>query len=727
MSAAEISPPHKRVKTPTLLQMEAVECGAAALGIVLRYYGKYVPLEELRIATGVSRDGSKANNLIKAAKEYGLNAKGLKKEIADLYQLPLPVIVFWNFNHFLVIEGYSKDHVLLNDPAFGPRRVTHEEFNDAYTGIVLTFSPTEAFQKGGGRSSLMSIVRSRLSGSSGALALIIVAGLALVIPGIAIPVFSKIFVDDVLMKGLSRWIWPLIIGMGITAVLRALLTWLQESYLLRMETKLAVKYSSEFFWHVLQLPVEFFTQRFGGDIGSRVTINDTIAQLMSRELASNVINLVQVVFYFIVMMDYDVWLSLIGLFIVLLNMVIIRIIARVHTDASLRMMQNRGKLIATGIGGIQMIETLKATSVESDFFAKWSGYQAKSINSAQQMSLLSKVMNIVPGFLTALNTAIILGLGGLRVMDGTMSVGMLVAFQSLMASFTDPFNRLVGLGTTLQEIKGDFNRLEDVLSYRPDPQVVGASNHEELQQSNVPSRLEGYLELQNITFGYSRLDPPLIKDFSLSLKPGARVALIGSSGSGKSTVARLVSGLYQPWSGEILFDGKRREEITREVFNNSVAVVDQDIFMFEGSIRDNLALWDETIDDQRMVQGAKDARIHEDIAARMGGYDSEVNEAGSNFSGGQRQRIEIARALIRNPEILVLDEATSALDPITEKEIDEAIRKRGCTCLIVAHRLSTIRDCDEIIVLQHGEVVERGMHDELLRRGGAYAALIHAE
>ena len=727
MSAAEISPPHKRVKTPTLLQMEAVECGAAALGIVLRYYGKYVPLEELRIATGVSRDGSKAINLIKAAKEYGLVAKGLKKEIADLFQLSLPVIVFWNFNHFLVVEGYSKDHVFLNDPAFGPRRVTHEEFNDAYTGIVLTFSPTASFQKGGGRSSLLSIVRSRLSGSSGALALVIVAGLALVIPGIAIPVFSKIFVDDVLMKGLSRWIWPLIIGMGITAVLRALLTWLQESYLLRMETKLAVKYSSEFFWHVLQLPVEFFTQRFGGDIGSRVTINDTIAQLMSRELASNVINLVQVVFYFIVMMVYDVWLSLIGLFIVLLNMVVIRIISRVHTDASLRMMQNRGKLIATGIGGLQMIETLKATSAESDFFAKWSGYQAKSINSAQQMSLLSKVMNIVPGFLTALNTAIILGLGGLRVMDGTMSVGMLVAFQSLMSSFTDPFNQLVGLGTTLQEIKGDFNRLEDVLSYRPDPQVVGEVNHEDLQQGNVPSRLEGYLELHNITFGYSRLAPPLITDFSLSLKPGARVALIGSSGSGKSTVARLVSGLYQPWSGEILFDGKRREEIPREVFNNSVAVVDQDIFMFEGSIRDNLALWDETIDDQRMVQGAKDARIHEDIAARIGGYDSTVNEAGSNFSGGQRQRIEIARALIRNPEILVLDEATSALDPITEKEIDEAIRKRGCTCLIVAHRLSTIRDCDEIIVLQHGKVVERGMHDELLRRGGAYAALIHAE
>ncbi len=725
MSAAEISPPHKRVKTPTLLQMEAVECGAAALGIVLRYYGKFVPLEELRIAIGVSRDGSKANNVVKAAREYGLNAKGLKKEVSELYKLSLPVIVFWNFNHFLVVEGYSKNYVFLNDPAVGPRKVTHEEFNDAYTGIVLTFSPTESFEKGGIRTSLLSTIRSRISGSSVALALVIVAGLALVLPGIAVPVFSKIFVDDVLMGGMSRWIWPLIMGMGITAVLRALLSWLQESYLLRMETKLAVKYSSEFFWHVLKLPVEFFTQRYGGEIGSRVAINDTVAQLMSRELATNVINLVQVVFYFIVMMTYDVWLSLIGLVIVLLNMVILRTISRVHKDASRRVMQNRGKLLATGIGGLQMIETLKATSAESDFFAKWSGYQAKSINSTQQMSMVSQVVNVVPGLLAALNTALILGLGGLRVIDGTMTVGMLVAFQSLMSSFTDPFNRLVGFGSTLQEIEGGLNRLDDVLRYRPDPQLADESN--QLHQSDMPSRLEGYLELRNITFGYSRLDAPLIKDFSLSLKPGARVALIGGSGSGKSTVARLVTGLYQPWSGEILFDGKRREDIPREVFNNSVAVVDQDIFMFEGNVRENLALWDDTIVDQRMVQGAKDARIHEDIASRIGGYDSEVNESGSNFSGGQRQRIEIARALIRNPAVLVMDEATSALDPITEKEIDEAIRKRGCTCLIVAHRLSTIRDCDEIIVLQHGKVVERGMHDQLLRRGGAYAALIHAE
>ncbi len=712
----------RRVKTPTVLQMEAVECGAAALAMVLAYYGLYVPLEKLRLDCGVSRDGSKAGNILKAARKYGLTAKGYRMELSELYSAALPNIVFWNFNHFVVVEGFKKGKIYLNDPGCGPRNVTEEEFDKSYTGIVLICGPGPEFRKGGHKPNLYKSLASRLEGSKTALAYVFLASLFLVIPGLVIPAFSKIFVDNILVGGMSTWIYPLMWGMGLTAVLRGILTWLQQYFLLRTEWKFAITSATKFFWHVLRLPIEFFTQRYSGDIAGRVALNDTIAGLLSGQLTTNAINVVMVLFYAIVMLNYDVVLTLAGIFMAISNFVVLKYISRKRTDTNRKLQQDQGKLLGTTMDGLQTIETLKATGSESDFFVKWAGYQAKVITAQQELGLTTQALTVIPALLMTLTNAIILTIGGFRVIEGSMTAGMLVAFQSLMSSFMMPINQLVALGSVIQTTEADINRLDDVLRYDLDGKFKDLEGTYELPVSGV--KLSGQLELRDVTFGYSRLEPPLIEKFSLSLKPGAKVALVGSSGSGKSTVAKVVSGLYEPWAGEIFFDGKPRRAVHPLTMTNSLAMVDQDIFLFEGSVRENLTMWDNTIPEQRMVAAAKDACIHDDVAARTGAYNSIIEEGGRNFSGGQRQRLEIARAFALDPSIVILDEATSSLDPKTEMIVDGNLHRRGCTCIIVAHRLSTIRDCDEIIVLDNGKVMQRGTHEELIMMEGPYKELI---
>lgn len=716
--------PDRRVRTPTVLQMEAVECGAAALAMVLGYFGRVVPLEELRLACGVSRDGSKANNVLRAARSFGLVAKGFKREPAQLRDLPLPMIVHWNFNHFVVLEGFRKGQAFLNDPATGPAALSEAEFDQSFTGVALTFEKGPDFKPGGERPGLLPPLRRRLTGLGSAVVFVVLAGVCLLVPGLTGPTFNKVFVDEVLVKGLHDWLAPLLWVMSLTALVTFGLTALQQRYLLRLENRLSLGTSSKFLWHVLRLPVEFFTQRYAGEIGNRVGINDRVAKLLSGDLATTVLNFMVIAMYALLMFQYDWVLSLVCVGTAALNMAALRYVSSRRTVLSQRMLQDRGKLMGTAMGGLQTIETLKAAGTESDFFARWSGHQAKVANGYQQLQLTTLFLSAVPPFLLSVNTALILGLGGLRVMDGHLTMGMLVAFQALMLAFLSPINKLVQLGGQVQEIRGDMNRLDDVLRAKPDE---GAGDLGAPPAPGEPTKLAGYLELRGLTFGYSRLDPPLIEDFHLSLKPGSRVALVGGSGSGKSTVAKLVAGLYQPWSGEVLFDGQPRAQIPRGVLISSLAVVDQDICMFEGTLRDNLTLWDKTVSDQDLFDAARDACIHDDLVARPGAYNAPLEEGGRNFSGGQRQRLEIARALLTNPRLLVLDEATSALDPTTEAIIDDNLRRRGCTCLIVAHRLSTIRDCDEIVVLERGKVVQRGTHEQMAATDGPYSHLIASE
>jgi NHLM bacteriocin system ABC transporter peptidase/ATP-binding protein len=724
-SAARLTP--RRARTPNILQMEAVECGAASLAIVLGHYRRFVPLEELRVECGVSRDGSKASNVIKAARKYGLTAKGYKKEPAGLRELPVPMIVHWNFNHFVVVEGFANERVFLNDPAIGPTEITAEEFDKAFTGVVLTFEPTAQLVRGGEKAGLVQPLKRRARGLAAALGFVVLVGTALLVPGLVAPSFTRVFVDQVLVKGLDAWMRPLLLFMAATALVLGALTALQGRYLLRLEARLSLGHSSRFFWHVLRLPIEFFNQRYAGEIANRVNINDRVAVLLSRDLATTVLSLMVVVIYALLMLQYDLVLSLVSLATAAINVLALRYVAARRAVLGQRMQQDRGKLMGTAMGGLQTIETVKASGSEADFFARWAGHQAKVVNAGQQLQLTEIFLGAVPPLLLSVNVALVLGIGGLRVIDGHLTMGMLMAFQSLTLAFLNPVNRLVGLGGQLQELQSGLNRLDDVLRAPLDPAARDLAEPRGDGARPDGARLEGYLTLREVSFGYSRLDPPLVDGLSLELRPGSRIALVGGSGSGKSTVARLVAGLYEPWTGEILFDGRSRADVPRAVLAQSLTVVDQDISMFEGTLRDNLTLWDPTVSEQRLTDAAKDACIHDDITARPGGYGAAVEEAGRNFSGGQRQRLEITRALVVNPRILVLDEATSALDPTTEKLIDDNLRRRGCTCLIVAHRLSTIRDCDEIIVLEKGKVVQRGTHAGLVAQGGAYARLIATE
>ncbi|MFI4987170.1 MAG: NHLP family bacteriocin export ABC transporter peptidase/permease/ATPase subunit, partial [Alphaproteobacteria bacterium] len=647
---------------------------------------------------------------------------GFRKEPATLDELPMPCIIHWNFNHFVVLEGLSAEHAYLNDPAVGRRRVDLAEFNGAFTGVVLAFQPGEDFRRLGRKPAAFRLMARELSRSKPAVLLLLVVSFALVVPGIVIPAFSRIFVDDILIGGSANWLVPLLIGMAVTALARALITGLQQSLLLRLETKLAVTMISRFLWHVLFLPMEFFTQRHAGDIASRVAANEQIARLLSGGLATNALNLLSLAFFAVAMAIYDLELAALGVGMSLLNVVALKLVSARREDLNRSLAVERGKLNASTVGIIRTIETLKASGLEDDAFARWAGFQAKVLNAEQGLGAYSAILEIGPPFVAALTTAVILGIGGMRVIDGAMTIGSLVAFQSLMVSFAAPITALVQLGGNFQAIKGDLARLADVFNYPAD-----AAEHGSAGRGGVPPKLSGRIEISALRFGYSPLEPPLIDGLSLALEPGMRVALVGASGSGKSTVGRLVSGLCKPWSGDIRCDGTPLAEVPPTVFANSVAYVDQDVFLFEGSARDNLTLWDPTVPEADITQALKDAAIHDEIATRPGNFDCYVSEGGVNFSGGQRQRIEIARALVGNPSLLVLDEATAALDPATEKTIDDNLRRRGCTCIIIAHRLSTIRDCDEIIVLDGGKVVERGRHDELLARGGAYARLVSNE
>jgi len=715
--------PPGRVRAPTVLQMEAVECGAAALSIILRHYGLYLPLETLRVDCGVSRDGSKANNVLRAARKHGMEAKGFKYSLEQLMGLKMPVIIFWNFNHFLVLEGWKGGKVFLSDPATGPRSVTPEEFEGSYTGVVLCVEPGADFKQGGEKPSFWACLRPRLRGYQWPVLFVMLTGLFLVIPGLVIPAFMRVFIDEVLVAGKTDWVKPILLGLGLTSLASMVLTYLQQYFLLRFETKLALTTSLRFFRHVLHLPVEFFSQRFGGEIGSRVAINDKVAKVLSEQVATLLMQLVTCVFFAILMFQYDWLLAFIAITFGLINVVAMRLISRKRIDTSRRLLQERGKLMGTSMGGLQMIETLKATGGEAEFFARWAGYQAKALKAKQELGLFSQMLGVLPPLLTAATTVGVLVVGGLRVIDGHLTMGMLVAFQTIVASFNRPIADFVTFGGQLQELQGDMNRLDDVIRYQEDEMYARAEEPRPPELTDVV-KLTGKLEIRNLSFGYSPLERPLIEDFNLVIEPGQRVALVGGSGSGKSTVAKLVAGLYKPWTGEILFDDIPREQIPPDLLNNSIGMVDQDIFLFQGTVRDNLTMWDHTIPETNIFTAMADAAIADIVAARPGSENSTVNEGGNNFSGGQRQRLEIARALVGNPTFLILDEATSALDPTTEKEIDSNLRRRGCSSLTVAHRLSTIRDSDEIIVMNRGRIVQRGTHEGMKNKEGYYKHLI---
>ena len=718
---------HRRVRTPVFLQFDGTECGAVCLGIVLAYHGRWVRLEELRAACDVGRDGSSAGDLARAAERYGMRVRGWRRQPAELLKIHLPAILFWEFNHFLVLEGCGPDRFYLNDPANGRRSVSAAEFDKKFTGVVLTLEPGPDFQPGGARPGVVRQLWPWLRDVKAPLSFAMACGLLMVLPGLALPLLLSHFIDHVLAGAETDWgFFPL--AATAVAVSLYVLTWLQQRCLRMLAVRLSVVQASQLVSHLFRLPVRYFVHRFASELAVRVQLIDKVATVGSTQLTGIAIELVTSALFLAVLLAVDPLLAATVAAVAATGAVVMRTVSRRRTDEKRKM--QREDSVMTGLGGVALhsMESLQATAGEDGFFSRWTGYQARELTARQRFSELGHANAAIPGLLTMLGGAAVLGLGGWRVMEGAMTLGTLMGLYVIAGNFLRPIGRFVQFADLLQTLDADLQRLGDVSDVAEDETLARPSSEAgRIETFRGRLRLAGHIELRNVTFGYQHNRPPQIRNLNLLVEPGQQVAVVGPSGSGKSTLLMLVGGVYTPWSGDVLFDGVARQDIPREILNSSATVVDQSPLLFAGTVGENLTMWNPTVPERLLVEAAQDAYIHDEITSRPAGYDGPVLDAGSNFSGGERQRLEIARALVPNPSVLLLDEATSALDAATEARIEDALRRRGCTCLVVAHRVNTIRSCDRIVVLDRGRLVQQGTHDELFAdTKGLYHQLVRA-
>ena len=709
----------KLAKVPQVMQMEVVECGAASLTMILAHYGKWLPLEEVRAACGVSRDGSSAKMILQAARNYGLDAKGFRMS-PEALEGKQPAIIHWNFEHFVVFRGFDrKGRACINDPGIGPVKWPMEEFRKHYTGVCLTFEPTEKFEKGGQQTSILSYMKKNLNGVSEAFWLTFSFALMGAFVALLSPLFTRIFLDEILSGKNADWVKWFFIGMGALAVFQFFVVLLQSRYTKRVAGALALKSNKDYLRHLLRLPMSYFAMRHVGDLQQRMHLNQEITNSLIEVLAPQVINIGLLVLYLFLMFSYSFWLTIIGFVAAGVNLAIVHYFANLRINLIRSMEQSEGQYFSATISCIDNMESIKAAGAETGFFKYWSGLWAHKFNVNANADKQQAQMALLPVMANALCSVAVLVLGAYLILQGDLTVGMLMAFQGFMGSFLAPVNELVNGSQKIVEMRSQMERVEDVMKYPED--------HRDSEKEILQGKLGGLLEMKHVTFGYSPIQPPLIEDFNLRVEPGHSVALVGPSGCGKSTLAKLISGLYKPWSGEILFDGRPIESIPNEELTNSVAVIDQNVVLFDDTIAQNIRMWDPSIEDFTLMMACNDAEIRADIVSRPEGFDTKIVKGGQNFSGGQRQRFEIATALAREPIVLIMDEATSALDPKTEDEVMKRIRSMGPTQIIVAHRLSTIRDCDEIIVMDQGKILQRGRHEELNAQEGFYQKLMKSE
>ena len=645
-----------------------------------------------------------------------------------LKQMPLPMILFWEFNHFVVLEGFDRRWFYLNDPATGHRRVSAEEFDAGFTGVALKLSPGRAFQPGGVPSGLTRRLPAWLGGAWGALAWAVVCGLMLAVLALTVPFTASLFVDGVVGDG-EPWGFLLATMLVGAAVLVYGLAWLKQRILQRLAIRISIIFGNRSVSQLLRLPIDYFSHRLVGELATRIQSIDRIARGLSERFLGVLIDVAMSAVFLAVMVAYDLLLALVILTLALLNALLLGLIARARSDKATALRREEGLLAGIATVMLHQADNLRMTAAEDRMFARWGGHQARELAARGQHTELSNLIAAGPGLFAILGSAAVLAFGAPKVISGEWTLGALLAFYLVATMFLEPIGRLVEFAHERQTLLTDMQRLDDITETPVDPHFARrAEASHAIATFNGHLRLTGHVELRGVTFGYNMNRPPLIDDFSLVFEPGQRVAVVGPTGSGKSTLSRLVAGIVHPWSGEVLFDGRPRHEIPDEVLSRSLSMVDQRVVLFSATVRDNLTLWNTAVLDDDVVAAARDASIHDEILRRPLGYATQVDEGGSNFSSGQQQRLEIARALVGNPTVLILDEATSALDAATEAHVDDALRRRGISCLIVAHRLSTIRDCDEIIVVDKGTAVQRGTHDELISdTSGVYHRLVRAE
>ena len=687
--------------------------------MILAHYGKWLPLEQVRADCGVSRDGSSAKSILRAARNYGLEAKGFRME-PEALEGTQPAIIHWNFEHFVVFRGFDKKgNACLNDPGSGPVKWPMEEFRKHFTGICLTFKPTEHFKKEGEQTSILSYIRKNLSGAGEAFWLTFTFALMTAFITLLTPLFTRIFLDEILSGKNADWAMWFFMAMGALAAYQFFVVLLQTRYSKRIAGHLALKGNREYLYHLLRLPMSFFSMRHVGDLQQRMHLNEQITHSLVDVLAPQVINIGLLLLYLVLMFSYSTWLTLIGIVAAAVNLGFVKYFSKVRINLIRSMEHSEGQYFSATISCIDNMESIKAAGAEMGFFKYWSGLWAHKFNMNANADKQQTQMALLPVLANGLVNMAVLVLGAYLILQGDLTVGMLMAFQGFMGSFLQPVNAIVNASQTIVEMRSQMERVEDVMKYPED--------HRDNEGEVVQGKLGGLLELKHVTFGYSPLQPPLIEDFNLRIEPGHSVAFVGSSGCGKSTLAKLISGLYKPWSGEILFDDRPIESISNEELTNSVAVIDQNVVLFDDTVAQNIRMWDPSIEDFTMMIACNDAQIRADIVSRPEGFGTKIVKGGQNFSGGQRQRIEMATALAKEPAILIMDEATSALDPKTEDEVMRRIRRMGPTQIIVAHRLSTIRDCDEIIVMDQGKILQRGRHEELIEQDGMYRDLMKSE
>lgn len=711
---------YRRVRTPSVYQIESTECGAACLSMILGYYGGSAPMEEIRYHCGVSRDGCSAADIVRAARHFGLEPHAYKREPEALRETQLPCILHWNFSHFVVLEGFGKNCAYINDPASGRQKVTMQELDDAYTGIVLCFVPDDNFKKSEIKSGLWELVAKRLGEEKGAIVYLFLTGLLLVVPAMALAVLTQRFVDLVLLRGRGFDAAAIIVAILLTHVFRIVFIWLRGTVLNTLRLKLSMRSNYMLLHKMFRLPSSFFEQRYAGELAQRLENNSEVNSFLTGNFSEAILNVFQAVFYLILMLSYSVRLTLVGCLGVALSLLVSGLLLRPLSGLNARKVQDSNRLIGMLCAGISASATIKAGGVENEYASDILGYYAGQTESEQRLGRAQQIVTAIPSSISNVFQVIIMMIGGGLVITGHCTTGMLTAFCQLLSAFVEPVNMLIGLSQRVQGMKAGLSRVEDIESARTERRYEAAGTENE----KLPLKFSGSIEARNLVFGYNPGLAPVVNGFSVKAAPGSRIAVVGTSGCGKSTVGKLLAGLASPWQGEVYFDGIPLKSIPPRLLCESLSVIGQNAALFSGTIRENLSFWRTDFSENEMFRAVMDAQAYDMINALPGAYDYRLDEGGRNLSGGQRQKLEIARALMTDPSIMIMDEATSALDAVTEKRVMDNLRRRGCTLFVIAHRLSTIRDCDLIMVMDRGTVVECGSHEQLMAHKGVYARLI---